>query len=165
MEKHNIEITLLNLPGSRIQTTSARFSTVSGDACEMAEIQDHAFDLVHSNSVIEHVGSWGQMKRMATEIDRVGNAYYLQTPYFWFPIEPHFVAPFLHWLPMPVRCSLAMRMALGNWPRAQSLDEAMQAQQSAVLLDRKMMKSLFPGAALQFERFAGLPKSVIAIKT
>jgi hypothetical protein len=53
-----------------------------------------------------------------------------------------------------------MRIALGNWPRAATTDEAVRAQTSAVLLDR----ALFPSAEIKFEWFAGLPKSLIACK-
>jgi hypothetical protein len=160
----NVNITLLNLDAVAIPDECRNhFSSVAGDACNLADYADGEFDLVHSNSVIEHVGSWERMSAMAKESRRVGRNIYMQTPYFWFPIEPHFLTPFVHWFPMSVRTWLACKIAMGNWPRAASLDEAIRAQQSAVLLDKRMAKSLFPEANILFERFFGLPKSLIAV--
>lgn len=164
LERMNIEIVLLNLTRQNLPSDAKRFSSIAGDACDLTGLADNTFDLVHSNSVIEHVGTWRNMRRMASEMSRVGRALYVQTPYFWFPIEPHFLMPMLHWLPMSLRCKLAMRMAMGNWPRAQSMNEAMEAQHSAVLLDKRMFQELFPGCTVSFERLAGFPKSLIATR-
>lgn len=163
LEQHKVSITLLNLDHIPLpEEAGKRYESVVGNACQLARYKDKEFELVHSNSVIEHVGTWGDMSSMASESARVGKAYYHQTPYFWFPIEPHFVCPMLHWLPLSLRAKIARRVALGNWPRAETFDEAMKAQTSAVLLDRSMMQSLFNGAAIEFEFFCGLPKSVVA---
>ncbi len=162
LEEMNIEIVLLNLTKVALPVDSNRFSSVAGDACDLKAFADREFDLVHSNSVIEHVGSWENMRCMASEMARVGRALYVQTPYFWFPIEPHFLMPVLHWLPMSLRCKLAMRMSMGNWPKAGTFDEAMAAQHSAVLLDKRMFQELFPDCSIMFERFMFFPKSLIA---
>jgi hypothetical protein len=122
------------------------------------------FDFAHSNSLIEHVGRWTDMKQCADEIRRVGKSYYVQTPYFWFPLEPHFRVPFFHWLPEQVRARLVMNFKVGYYNRAQSLDQALQDVQSACLLDRAQMQALFPDADVSFERAAGLPKSLMAIR-
>lgn len=59
------------------------------------------FDWVLCNSVIEYVQPQ-QRQRFCSEIHRVGRRLVVQTPAFAFPIEPHFVMPFLHWLPRSV---------------------------------------------------------------
>lgn len=165
LSANNVKITLLNLePVSIPQGTERQFDSVAGDARNLSRYQDKEFDFVHSNSVIEHVGSWADMCEMATEVERVGKSYYCQTPYYWFPIEPHFVTPFIHWLPMSIRTKIAMRVALGNWPKAVTMSEAIRAQSSAVLLDKEMMTALFIGASIEFERFLGFPKSLLAYK-
>jgi len=163
LEKYNVTITLLNLDEIPLPPGAGkRFESVVGNACNLSQYRDNEFDLVHSNSVIEHVGSWRDMCSMASESARVGKAYYHQTPYFWFPIEPHFLCPVIHWLPLSIRAKIARRIALGNWPKADSFDAAMKAQTSAVLLDRSMMKALFGGATIEFELFCWIPKSVVA---
>jgi hypothetical protein len=90
--------------------------------------------------------------------------YYVQTPYFWFPVEPHAIAPFYHWLPNGWRAKLNMAMALGNYPRAKDIGEAMRAVQDAIMLDRAQMAYLFPDATIRFEWFGPLPKSIMAIR-
>jgi hypothetical protein len=44
------------------------------------------------------------------------------------------------------------------------IHEAMTAVESAVILDATQFRSLFPDAEISFERFAFLPKSLIAIR-
>lgn len=164
LKSRKVTITLLNLSEVRLTDNSGLFVAAAGNACDLSEFSDASMDLVHSNSVIEHVGQWPQMKAMATEMRRVGVAYYLQTPYYWFPIEPHYFGVMLHWLPFPWRVKIATRMSLGNWPRARSVDEAVMAQQAAQLLDEAMLRALFPDARICAERWFGLTKSLIAIR-
>ena len=61
--------------------------------------RDEAFDVVFSNSVIEHVGDAASQRRFAREVARVGRAYWVQTPNRWFPVEQHLLTPLVHWLP------------------------------------------------------------------
>jgi len=56
--------------------------------------QDGEFDLVFSNSVIEHVGDFERMRQFVHEARRVAKSYWIQTPSKWFPIEPHCGMPF-----------------------------------------------------------------------
>jgi len=106
--RDNVRITCLNF-----QSELDTYSRVSGDACNMPEFSDDAFDLVHSNSVIEHVGSYKNMKRYADEARRVGKSHYIQIPNYWFPIEPHYGVPFVHWLPDTWRVWLFMHCNIG----------------------------------------------------
>lgn len=159
----NAHVTVVNLEKTQPQP-GRLFDFAYADACNLAEYRDGQFDFVHSNSLIEHVGRWGDMKRCASEMRRIGKSYYVQTPYFWFPLEPHFRVPFFQWLPEQVRARLVMWFKLGYFNRATSLDQAMQNVQSACLVDKTQMTALFPDAAVSFERVAGVPKSLIAIR-
>ena len=162
MAQRPLEIALIN--PREAQLSSGPFIGRAGDATELGDIDDMSFDLVHSNSVVEHVGDWLRMKAMAANVRRLAPAYYVQTPNFWFPFEPHFRAPFVHWLPEQTRYRLVMRFALGFSERKATVDEAMVRVQSARLLDRGQMKALFPDAAQIDERVCGLTKSLIAMR-
>jgi len=150
-----VEITLLNLEAAKIKQSN--FRSVAGDARSMPQFTDESFDAVHSNSVIEHVGRWTDMMAMANEIRRIAPAYFVQTPYFWFPIEPHAHTPLLHWLPETWRFRVVMARKCGPfWSKAETVDQAMRTIQSSTLLDRTMFFALFPDAEIIPEKIYGL---------
>ena len=155
-------ITLVNLESETVP--DERFSSVAGDACDLGQFDASQFDLVHSNSVIEHVGLWRDQWKMAQEIRRVAPRYFVQTPNYWFPVEPHLRMPVMHWLPEPWRVAIVMRRACGFYPRARSADEARRILDDAHLIDARAMAELFPDATIERERFAGFTKSLIAIR-
>ena len=157
------EITLANLDDRT--ATRPGFVSLRANACNMREFADSSFDVVHSNSVIEHVGQWQNMMAMANEIRRIAPNYFVQTPYFWFPIEPHARTPFLHWLPESLKFRIVMARKCGPyWSRAATVDQAMRTIQSAVLLDKSMFSALFPDANIVPERIWGVTKSLMAIR-
>jgi hypothetical protein len=156
-------ITVINLEKTQPQP-GAMFDFAYGNACDLSAYGDKSYDFAHSNSLIEHVGRWPEMQRCAAEISRVANSYYVQTPYLWFPIEPHFRAPFYAWLPEQTRAKLLMAFDLGYIGKAATLNQAMADVQSINLLDHGQMKALFPTADITFERVLGLPKSMIACR-
>lgn len=157
-----LHITMVNLVASPVP--DQRFASFVGDARDLSRLPDFSFDLVHSNSVIEHVGLWHDQRKMANEVRRLAPRYFVQTPSYWFPIEPHLRTPFIHWLPVPWRAAIVRRRACGYHPRAASYEEAREILDDARLLDAKAMAALFPDAAIERERFAGLTKSLIAIR-
>ena len=159
-----VDVSCLNLPNASPHPDK-RVHTMTGDARAMPEIDDHAYDICFSNSVIEHVGLWCDMTAMAAEIRRVAPIYMVQTPNYWFPIEPHARTPFLHWLPEPLACKVVMARRCGFWARAGTIDQAMRAVQSARLLGAKQMGALFPDAKIRRERAFGLTKALIAVRT
>lgn len=164
-----ISITLVNTEseldaGSVKNSKSERIIETIGDGCNLPQLADNSFQMVHSNSVIEHVGEWKQMKKMASEISRLAPCHYVQTPAFWFPIEPHFMTPFFHWLPEPLRVSLIKKLTLGHMSRQKKISKAVEVVQSAHLLDKKMLQSLFPQSQILKEKFLFMTKSLMAIK-
>jgi SAM-dependent methyltransferase len=164
LDTHNVTITIVNLPGTPMPRDHGRFEFIPADGRQLDMFQDCSFDIAHSNSVIEHVGDWERMVAFAHEIVRVAPSYFVQTPYYWFPIEPHFMAPFFHWLPESVRVWAFLHLGVGFWGRRATKDEAVSVVESARLLDRKRLQALFGDAQITTETFAGLPKSLIAIK-
>ena len=163
LESSGVRITLVN-PQS-FEVRDPLFTAAVGDACALPEHADGSFDLVHSNSVVEHVGDWPRMEAFATEVRRLAPRYYVQTPYFWFPIEPHFSAPFFHWRSEQARARALLRRRHGFAERAADMGQAMRDVQHARLLDKQQFRFLFPDAEHIDERAAGLTKSLIAIRS
>lgn len=162
LRSRNVSILIVNLEPQG--PDPAGFTTRVGDATDLGEFPDNSFDIVHSNSVIEHVGSRRNMEKMAGEVRRLAPAYFLQTPNFWFPYETHARTLFFHWMPIPLRVALHRLMPLGFYQRASSRSDAMACINDARCLSRSAMRSLFPDAVVQGEKFAGLNKSWIAIR-
>jgi Methyltransferase domain len=135
-----------------------------GDACSMPQFHDKQFDIVFSNSVIEHVGGDGEMQSMANEIRRVGKSYYIQTPNRYFPIEPHFLVPMFQFLPISLRVTLVRHFSLGWFPRIPDRKHAETLVRSVNLLSKNEVFSLFPDAVISEERMFGIAKSIQAYR-
>ena len=163
LDEFNAYVRVVNLPGVEKPRSEGRMTFEDSDGCDLSRYDDASFDIAFSNSVIEHVGDWTRMRSFANEVRRVARAYFVQTPNFWFPVEPHCVTPFFHWLPFASRVWLLRNFDLGYWRGRRSVDAAVATAESARLLSAPMMEDLFPEAKIQKERFLFLPKSIIAI--
>jgi len=154
-----LHITLLNV---EVQLVAHPFYTaVVGDGRAIPQFADKQFDIVFSNSTIEHMGNLADQIQMANEVMRLGKQYYVQTPNRYFPIEPHFVFPMFQFLPIKLRVCLLQHYALGWYARIRDRQEAIREVSSIRLLGRKELMRLFPGAEIFEERFYGLVKSFV----
>lgn len=164
LDRHDVTVTCVNYAEDELYLSAGKHPRVTaevGDARAL-EIPDRAYDMVHSNSVVEHVGRFSDMRAFANETRRLAPAYYVQTPYMWFPIDPHFPrVPMFHWMPTSWRHRLIRRMKVGWGRPCADIDHAMRDLESSVLLDRDQFRELFPDARHRFE-WLGLPKSMIA---
>ena len=127
--------------------------------------KDNVFDIVFSNSVIEHLGTFDNQHLFSAECRRVGRGYYVQTPNKWFPIESHLITPFIHWLRPSLQKKLLRNFTLRGLitrPTKQKCDEMVEEIR---LLNKQDMRMLFSEAKILRECFLGLTKSLIAIKT
>ena len=161
---HKVQITVVNLRGSRLPPAHGPFTFVESDGCDLASFKDKSFHIAHSNSVLEHVGDWSRQVQFANELQRVSQSYFVQTPNYWFPIEPHFMTPFFHWLPAPFRMWLVTHFKLGQFEMAKSVGDAVLLTEHARLVTNDMFSYLFKDARIVTERYFGLPKSFIAVK-
>jgi hypothetical protein len=164
LHEHKVEITIVNLPGSTKNEDQEPFKFIEADACHLSCFEDKSFDIAHSNSVVEHVGDWARMVQFAEELKRISDCYFCQTPNYWFPMEPHCMTPFFHWLPKPTRLWLVSHFQLGHWRKAISVDDSVRIVESARLLNKEMLQALFEDASIETERFFFLPKSFVAIQ-
>lgn len=120
---------------------------VRADAASGLPFANDEFDLVYCSSVIEHVPP-ERRQAFAREIRRVGRGWFVQTPAFSFPIEPHALLPGAHWLPVGLRKRYWRLGAAGDW-------------EEIALLRRREMEGLF-GPALP-ERLGPLVKSWVCV--
>jgi hypothetical protein len=158
----------------KIAAESYGFGTVCLDGSATFPIADQEYDVVFCSSVIEHITGPRDLifdildsKQFATsareaqasfaaEIRRIGKRYFVQTPYKYFPIEPHSFLPFfIVWLSR--RWQIKLLDFFGrHWIK--------QVQADFRLLTIKEMRELFPDAEIVLERHCGLVKSIVAIK-
>jgi hypothetical protein len=159
-------VTIVNLPYSW-GAWEPRFTCVFGDGRRLP-FADQSFDIVFSNSVIEHVGDWESQRQFAVEIARVGKAYWVQTPNRGFPVEPHMMTPFLHYLPRAWQGPIARRFtvwALVERPSADRREFYIEHYLRDIrLLDAREMQRLFPEGEIVRERLLGLTKALIGVR-
>ncbi len=165
-EARRPRVIYLNLPRA-FEEGDDRTRLVFGDGLNLP-FADRSFDLVFSNSVVEHVGSAGNQRRFADEIRRVGRRYWVQTPNRRFPIEQHLLTPFLHWLPMGLRRAVARRFTVWDLiarPTPESRRFYIEHFLDDIrLLDRRQVADLFPDATVIGENLGPSVKSWVAYR-
>ncbi|MGI9325642.1 MAG: class I SAM-dependent methyltransferase [Pseudomonadales bacterium] len=160
LPSRDFDLTIVNLQESP-PSKHSNVTVVTGDACELNQFSDSQFDIVFSNSVIEHVGNEDKRLSMAREIKRVGRRYFIQTPNRHFPIDPHFPFPLFQFYPLSVQATLLQLLPLAWVGRISQRDRAIEAAKSVDLLSLKEFSQLFPGSKLYKEKLFGLNKSFV----
>lgn len=154
LRARKVHVTLVNLHQTQAPPElSDLFTSVQGDAAALP-YPDRRWDLCHSNSVIEHIAGWERKAAFAREATRLAPAHYIQTPNYWFPIEPHYLLPAVHWLPQPCRTWVLKRASLGG-----RYDETEVCE----LLTAAELRRLFPSSTLVPEHVGPFVKSWMVI--
>lgn len=159
-------VVVLNLDKNSLQVTPSWLTTVCADACDPPVwLLAEEFDLVYSNSVIEHLGGYWRRRRFAETVQRTGHHHWIQTPARYFPVEPHWMFPCFQFLPPRARAFVSRNWRLKSpvfegTSREQSLDDALSIE----LVSTAEMRMLFPGSTIYRERVAGLTKSIVAVR-
>jgi SAM-dependent methyltransferase len=148
-------ITALDLTPMESEWIQQRNVTqIQGDGTRMP-FGDGEFAVAFSNSVIEHVPAHLQAA-FASEVRRVSDRYFVQTPNRWFPIEPHYQVPLFQFLPERTRRWLNSRYTMGFQPKGH--------WEPIELLTARDMQRLFPDAVIHREKVLGLTKSLMAVR-
>jgi hypothetical protein len=138
--------------------------TLIGDGCTLP-MTSQSYDIGFSNSVIEHVGSWECQQQFASEIRRVAHALWVQTPAYECPVEPHYLTPFVHYLPSWLQKKILRWCTLWGWiarPNRKYIDFVVETTR---LLRHSEVQRLFPDCEIITERMLWfIPKSYIAIR-
>jgi ubiquinone/menaquinone biosynthesis C-methylase UbiE len=154
----DVEITIVNLKVEGPGHPAIR--VIEGDACNLHQFRDNEFDVAFSNSVIEHLFTLDNQRKMARETRRVARHYFIQTPNKYFPIEPHFKFPFFQFLPDSLKLFLQTKTSIINGVTYKK-EYAEEIIKEIRLLSLTELNHLFPNSNLYVERFLGLPKSFI----
>jgi hypothetical protein len=135
-------------------------TTETGDVCDPDVVgRLGTFDLVYSNSTIEHVGGHARRVQFADAVRSLAPRYWVQTPNRYFPIEPHAVFPGFQFLPARLKIAVA-----AHWPlsplgtHGELAEEVLEIE----LVSLTELRFYFPGASIWKERVAGLTKSLTA---
>ena len=153
-------VTVVNL--LPLASTTDWITVVQGDACDPpSEIRAMEFDLVYCNSLIEHVGGHARRADLASVIHGLAPRHWVQTPYRYFPIEPHYLFPGLQFLPQAARANLIRHWPLSpSWPdKGEAIRDVLELE----LLSQTEMRYHFPHSELFKERVLGMTKSIVAI--
>jgi hypothetical protein len=135
------------------------------DACNLpAHLSALRADLVYSNAVLEHVGGAEPRQRFAASVHRLAPCHWVQTPYRYFPIEPHWLFPGFQFLPVAARVAIGRRWKLVH-SSSSDYDAVLGSVLSVDLVGLAEFRRLFGSSTIEKERFAGMTKSLIAIKT
>lgn len=162
MDRPPAAVTVLNLEPD--PSDEPWIEVVTGDACRPPEqLRAESYDLVFSNSLIEHVGGFANRQRVADVVHSKADRHWVQTPYRYFPVEPHWLFPGFQFLPLNARTAITRRWKLGHMHRPDRADALVEAA-SVELVTLTEMRALYPDSEVWCERFGGLVKSLTAIK-
>jgi hypothetical protein len=155
-------LTVVNLQS--LQSDDPALTVVQANACELPDrLRREKFDLVYSNSLLEHVGGHVQRQRLVDNIHHRADRHWVQTPYRYFPIEPHWLFPGFQWLPYSARIMLSQNWNRGHVKTYTRAEAEVQVNEID-LLGIAQMRMYFPSSTIWYERFAGLVKSLVAIR-
>ena len=135
------------------------FIAYQGNALDRNTLKQKTYDVVFSNSVIEHVGSLSDQKYFADNVNSLASYHFIQTPCETFPIEPHFYFPFFALLPLGLRSWLYRNFRLGWMGRERDWLKSRILCEETRLLNKRELLSIFPESNMLSERLFFLVKS------
>lgn len=159
-----LRVTLLNVhPAADTRGTASAMQYVQGDGTSL-EYEDGAFDICFSNSTIEHVHTWERQQAFAREMRRVGRGVWMQTPAREFFFEPHWLSPFIHWLPKSWQRRLGRNFTIYGLTYRPTHAQVSELVDEYRLLTYEEVRDLFPDCEIRRERFLGFTKSYVAVR-
>jgi hypothetical protein len=166
-----VHITLINnnwLGETNFNESSHAFiENRQADVLDLTEDDLKTFDVIFSNSFIEHLACREDQAKIAKMITKCGLPYFIQTPNKFSPIDPHFPRPYVPFFaiyPRRLQARLLTLGRLGSGSKALSIDDALGDLTYYNPLDFTDMRALFPDGKLRMERPFGIPMSILAYR-
>jgi SAM-dependent methyltransferase len=122
------------------------------DGCALP-FPDKSFDVVFSNAVIEHITGRERQRQFAREVMRVGKSWFITTPNYWFPLEVHYLLPFMQFLPRGAQ-RLYSRVSPNAAIKGHLIDLA--------LLSARDLRGFFPTSEIVKMRITFWPETLVA---
>lgn len=155
-------ITIVNIDSAVKDPGQPGMELIHADACAGGFGK---YDLVFSNSMMEHLGGHARRRQFSDVVQESASSWWVQTPYRYFPIEPHWIFPGFQFLPFRLRLIICQHWDTLNMPACKETAEASELVASTELISATEMRVYFPTSEIWFERILGIPKSLVAIKT
>ena len=158
--KNNFSV--VNISAEHISVIQKRYTEIEAVVCDACELPwpDKSFDIVYSNAVIEHLGSFERQKTMAAEIMRVGKRWFVTTPNRWFPFEFHMRLPFVTWLPgksyLRIGNIITYNHLRGKYMFGVKRDDLR-------LMSAGELRKCFPGSSIIKQRVTFMAETLIAV--
>jgi len=156
----DIQILLVNTEYQDVENIS-NINFINKDVRDLSEYSDKEFDVVHSNSLIEHLSTFDEQKKLADEIQRIGRHYFIQTPNYYFPVEPHFLYPFFQFFSLKKKTELIQKKDLGWYMKQENMDDAEALAASIRLMKKSELKNIFKNPKIYSEKYFLFTKSFI----
>lgn len=158
----NNNISAINLSPEHISLIKQYYPEVNarvGDACDLPW-EDKHFDIVYSNAVIEHLGSFEKQKKMASEIMRVGKSWFITTPNRWYPFEFHMRLPFVTWLPRNGYIRFGQIISYNHMEKKYTTGIKRNGLR---LITAKELKQCFPSSRIIKQRITFMAETLICV--
>lgn len=161
---HDLKITLLNLDFPDVKSGFlSQYSYVKGNGMNLP-YPDKSFDVLFSNSAIDHLSDYEKQMKFANELRRVGRNLWIQAPSRRFFIEPHLITPFIHYLPKRWQKPLLRNFTVWGLLIRPSNDDVDNFLGEIRMLTYNEMKSLFPDCIILREKILFFTKCFIAVR-
>jgi hypothetical protein len=139
---------------------------ISADVLTLSAADFAQYDVIFSNSLIEHLPGRELQQRLARAIVESGRPYFLQTPNKRSPLDPHFPRPYVPFFaayPRALQARLLSWSALGSGSASPSYAAALARLDNYYPLTTREVRQLFPEARIVIERPLGVPLSIVAM--
>lgn len=153
--KGRVDLLNINHEAGNDSTDNIRF--IKGDALKLSKYINQKYDIIWSNSTIEHLGNFKAQNIFANEIRKTCNKYFIQTPNYYFPVEPHYLFPCFQFFPKSIKLFISKHWSFGWYAR--NSEQGLRDAEAIRLLKLHELKIMFPDAQILPEKFLMLTKS------